>query len=76
MHTQFLPWRPDADVFGEAAAILIGDRLIDLVVTEGFDGKFYWEIVDGVEALDSGVHETKEGARRAAENAARRKIFS
>ena len=75
-HTQFLPWRPDADVFGEAAAIKSGDRLFDLVVTKGFDGKFHWEIVDGVTALDSGDHETIEGARRAAENAARRKIFA
>lgn len=76
MHTQFLPWCPDADVFGETAAIKVGERLIDLVVTEGFDEKFYWEIVDGVTPLDSGDHETIEGARRSAENAARRKIFS
>ncbi|TAY24460.1 hypothetical protein ELH92_25900 [Rhizobium ruizarguesonis] len=71
MDLQFMNWKPDADVFGEAAGLAFGSRVLDLVVTHG-DKTFPWEVVDGCDSIASGTAASADEARRAAETAGRR----
>lgn len=71
MDLYVMPWKPDADVFGEAAGLACDDRVLDLVVTHG-DETFPWEVVDGTTSLASGTAASADEARRAAETAGRR----
>lgn len=72
MNVYFMGWKSDADVCGEAAGMAFHNRFLDLVVTYGNDGKFYWEVVDGCDRVDSGEANSAAEARRAAETAGRR----
>lgn len=74
MNVYFMSWKPDAGVYGEAAGLAAGNRVLDLVVTHG-DESFPWEIVDGCDPIASGAAATAAEARRAAENAARRSLI-
>ena len=76
MELQHLPWTEDADVCGEAAGFAFGDRVLDLVVTHCGDGTFEWDVVDGCELIASGIAVTAAEARREAEDAGRRALFS
>lgn len=75
MDYQFIPWKRDSDVCGEAAAILSAGRLVDLVVTRCANGTFAWEVIDD-EAADPrvafGIATSLCEARRAAEIAGHR----
>ncbi|MGO6833405.1 hypothetical protein ACCS37_32265 [Rhizobium ruizarguesonis] len=71
MSLNFVAWKPDADVYGEAAGMSFGERVFDLVVTYGHD-EYPWDVVDGCQILASGVAESASEARRAAETAGRR----
>ncbi|RCW23171.1 hypothetical protein DFR48_10740 [Ciceribacter lividus] len=72
---QFMGWKPDADVCGEAAGMAFGKRVLDLVVTYCGDGSFFWEVVDD-DLTDAriafGTVTSAAEARRAAETAVRR----
>ena len=71
----FIPWKPDADVCGEAAAMSCDGRFVDLVVTYCADGRFYWEVIDDSSAdkrLSFGTVSSADEARRAAETAGSR----
>ncbi len=75
MKLQFLRWKPDADVCGEAAGMAFGDRVLDLVVVHGNDDEtFPWEVNDG-DVIASGTATSAAEARRAAESAARREFI-
>ena len=69
---KFLRWEIDADVCGETAAFAIGARELDLVVTFRGDGAYSWDVVDASNLITSGVANTVNEARKAAENAGRR----
>ncbi|NRF10801.1 hypothetical protein [Agrobacterium pusense] len=71
MDLYVMPWKPDDDVYGEAAGLACDDRVLDLVVTHG-DGTFYWEVVDGCDSIACGTATSAAEARRAAETAGRR----
>ncbi|MDL2410653.1 hypothetical protein PY650_34815 [Rhizobium calliandrae] len=68
---QFMGWKPDADVYGEAAGMASDGRVLDLVVTHG-DEIFPWEVVDGCDPIAFGEATSAAEARRAAETAGRR----
>lgn len=72
MDLYFMGWKPDADVFGEAAGLACDSRVLDLVVTHCDDGTFSWEIVDGCDSIASDTAASVDEARRAAEVAGRR----
>ena len=75
MNIRFLGWKPDAEVYGEAAGLAFGKRVLDLVVTYCGDGSFFWEVVDDDltdERIASGTAVSAAEARRAAETAGRR----
>ncbi|WP_332302067.1 hypothetical protein [Rhizobium sp. GR12] len=72
MELYVMPWKRDADVYGEAAGMMCDDRVLDLVVTYCADGTFSWEVVDGCDGIDSGTAASAAEARRAAEAAGRR----
>jgi hypothetical protein len=72
MDFYFIPWKPDTDVFGEAAAMSCDSRVLDLVVTYCGDGTFQWEVVDGCDRLTGGNVASLHEARLAAEAAGRR----
>lgn len=75
MDLYVMPWKPDADVCGEAAGMSCDGRVLDLVVTFCADGTFFWEVVDDhlvEERIASGTTASAAEARRAAETAARR----
>lgn len=74
MDLYVMPWKHDADVFGEAAGLACDDRVLDLVVTYG-DDTFPWEVVDGCDSIASGTAASAAEARRAAETAGRRAFF-
>jgi hypothetical protein len=71
MDLYVMPWKPDADVYGETAGLACDDRVLDLVVTHG-DKTFPWEVVDGCDSIASGTATSADEARRAAEVAGRR----
>ncbi|KJF66024.1 hypothetical protein RS75_20345 [Rhizobium nepotum 39/7] len=71
MELYVMPWKPDADVYGEAAGMMCDGRVLDLVVTHG-DGVFTWEVVDGCDSLAGDTATSAAEARRAAEAAGRR----
>ncbi|HEV7245975.1 MAG TPA: hypothetical protein VGN93_03170 [Shinella sp.] len=75
MTVKFLPWRPDADVYGEAAGVAFGSRFLDLVVTYCGDQTFEWEVVDACDVIEGGITVSAVEARRAAEFAGRRALF-
>ncbi len=75
MDLHIIPWKPDADVCGEAAGMSCDGRVLDLVVTYCGDGSFFWEVVDDnlTDArVASGSTASAAEARRAAETASRR----
>lgn len=72
MDLYIMPWKPDADVCGEAAGLACDDRVLDLVVTYCADGTFLWEVVDGCNSIASGTTTSVDEARRAAETTGRR----
>lgn len=67
-----MPWKPDAEVCGEAAGMSCDGRVLDLVVTYCGNGIFAWEVVDECDSIASGTAATAAEARRAAETAGRR----
>jgi hypothetical protein len=71
MYVQFISWQPDAEIFGIAAGMAFGDRVLDLVVTYCSDGTFTWDVVEA-DILMSGTSGTLEAAKCDCENAARR----
>lgn len=71
MNVFYISWKPDADVCGEAAGLCFAGRVLDLVVTYGGNGLFYWEVVDACMPIASGTETSAAAARRAAETAAR-----
>lgn len=74
MTQHHMGWKPDSDVYGEAAGLTFAGRVLDLVVTHCADGTFEWDVVDGVDLLASGIALTLPEAKRAAENAALRAL--
>lgn len=74
MELYIMPWKPDADVYGEAAGLACDDRVLDLVVTYG-DEVFPWEVVDGCDSIAKGTATSAAEARRAAEIAGRRSFI-
>ncbi len=66
MNVHFMGWKPDTHVFGEAAGMAFGDRVLDLVATHG-DETFPWEVVDGTTSIASGTANSADEAGRAAE---------
>lgn len=74
MQVKFIPWEHDADVYGEAAGMAYGDRVLDLVVTHGNEN-FPWDIVDGTTRVVSGIAKNANEAKRAAETAGRREFM-
>jgi hypothetical protein len=75
MELYIMPWKPDADVCGEAAGMSCDGRVLDLVVTYCGDGSFFWEVVDDdlTDArIASGTALSAAEARRATEAAGRR----
>lgn len=75
MQVRFIGWKPDAEVYGEAAGITFGRRVLDLVITYGGDGTYIWEVDDGCDSIATGTSGTVEGGKRACENAARRSLI-
>lgn len=78
MDLYFMGWKPDADVYGEAAGLACDGRVLDLVVTYCGNGTFAWEVVDddcAEERIASGTTTNIEEARRAAETAGRRALI-
>ncbi|MET3614752.1 hypothetical protein ABID16_003089 [Rhizobium aquaticum] len=71
---KILPWEPDNDVFGEAAAISAGERFLDLVITPTASG-VVWDVVDGSEIVATGYAEDMTAAKRAAEVAGCRALI-
>ena len=71
MTAYFMGWNPDADVYGEAAGLMFGDRFLDLVYTRAVGDTFPWDVVDGCDV----IAKTAAEARRAAENAGRRALI-
>lgn len=67
-------WKPDTDVYGEAAGFTFAGRVLDLVVTYCADRTFEWDVVDGVDLVASGITVTLAEAKRAAEDAALRAL--
>lgn len=75
MDLYVMPWKPDADVYGEAAGMSCDGRVLDLIVTYCADGTFAWEVVDdgrAEERIASDIATSAAEARRAAETAGRR----
>lgn len=75
MTAQFVSWKPDADVYGEAAGLAFRDRVLDLVITYCGDGTFEWEVVDACDVIACGITVSASEARHAAENAGRRALL-
>lgn len=75
MTVRLIKWKPDADVYGEAAGLVFGDRVLDLVVTYCGDGTFEWDVVDACDFIASGVTVTAAEARRASEDAGLRALI-
>jgi hypothetical protein len=78
MDLYFMGWKPDADVYGEAAGLACDGRVLDLVVTHCGDGSFFWEVIDDDltdERIASGTAASAAEARRAAETAGRRALI-
>ena len=75
MTIHFMAWKPEPDVFGEAAGLAYGERVLDLVYTIAFDKTFPWDVVDGCDIIASGIATTATEAKRAAEDAGRRAFF-
>lgn len=75
MELYFMPWKRDADVYGEAAGMSCDGRVLDLVVTYCGDGSFFWEVVDD-DLIDAriafGTAASAAEARRGAEAGGRR----
>lgn len=76
MTVKFIPWQPDADVCGFAAGLAAGNRVLDLVHIKASNGTFLWEVIDGCEVVAFDIAWSAADARRAAENAGRRALFS
>lgn len=79
MTAYFMGWQPDAGVYGEAAGLAFGGRVLDLVVTYSDDGTFEWDVIDDSctdERIASGRAVSAAEARRKAEAAARREALS
>ncbi|WP_416064591.1 hypothetical protein ACK9YZ_16945 [Rhizobium sp. ZK1] len=74
MNMHLIPWRPDADIFGEAAGLVYCDRILDLVATPTNE-RCAWDVVDGCDILASGIAGSMAEAKRAAETAARREVL-
>lgn len=75
MDLYLMGWKPDADVYGEAAGLACDGRVLDLVVTYCGDGTFAWEVVDECDSIASGTVTSAAEARRAAETAGRRALI-
>lgn len=79
MTALFMSWQPNSDVYGEAAGLAFGGRVLDLVVTHCDDGTFEWDVIDNSctdERIAYGTAFSAAEARREAESAARREALS
>ncbi|WP_412050256.1 hypothetical protein ACK6D9_00725 [Hoeflea sp. Naph1] len=71
----FFKWEPEPIVFGQYAALVAGDREVELVFTKAQDRKFHWEVLCDARVIAAGIETTKSAARHAAETAARRALI-